>query len=137
MGDRCVIGFKADKDATPIFLYSHWGGADQHRDVQRAIAAASCRAAADPAYATRIAISQIVGNNWGEETGFGISAGHNTFCQPDYEETMIIVWESQTIDIASSEDSTIVYQRYSFELFDTLLNTDNGRQGLLSSAALG
>jgi hypothetical protein len=127
MGDRCVIGFKADKDATPIFLYSHWGGGDQYRDVERAIAAASCRAADDPAYATRIAISQIVGNNWCEETGFGISAGHNSFCQPDYDETMIITWEARTIEIVSSEDSTIVYQRHSFEMFGTLL----------SSAALG
>ena len=126
MGDRCVIGFKADKDATPIFLYSHWGGADQYRDVERAITAASGRAD-DPAYATRIAISQIVGNNWGEETGFGITAGHNTFCRSDYDETMIITWEARTIEIVSSEDSTIVYQRHSFEMFGTLL----------SSAALG
>jgi hypothetical protein len=126
MGDRFVIGFKADKDATPIFLYSHWGGSDQYRDAERAISAASGRVD-DPAYATRIAISQIVGNNWSDETGFGITAGHNTFCRPDYDEMMIITWETKTIEIVSSEDSTIVYQRHSFEMFGTLL----------SSAALG
>ena len=79
MGDRAVIGFKADKEAIPVFLYSHWGGSDRYLDAQRAIEGARPRWD-DPAYATRIGISQIVENYWHEETGFGISAGHNSFC---------------------------------------------------------
>ena len=41
MGDRAVIGFKADSASVPVFLYSHWGGSDRYKDAQRAITAAA------------------------------------------------------------------------------------------------
>lgn len=105
MGDRAVIGFKADKDAVPVFLYSHWGGSDRYRDLQRALTAAQPRWN-DAAYATRIAISQIVENYWHEETGFGISAGENSFCTPDYEDVPVVIWSDRRIVIVSAADST-------------------------------
>lgn len=116
MGDRAVIGFKADKDAIPVFLYSHWGGSDRYVDTQRAIEAARPRWN-DPAYATRIAISQIVENYWSEETGFGISAGHNSFCQPDYDDVILVDWGSRVVHVASADDSTQVSMKISFEEF--------------------
>lgn len=116
MGDRAVIGFKADKDSIPVFLYSHWGGSDRYADTQRAIAAAQPRWS-DAAYATRIAISQIVENYWHEETGFGISAGHNSFAQPDYDDVILVTWDTLTVEIVSADDSTKVSMSMSFEEF--------------------
>lgn len=116
MGDRAVIGFQADKDSVPVFLYSHWGGADRYNDAQRAVEAARARWD-DPAYATRIAISQIVENYWKEELGFGISAGHNSFCQPDYPETILVNWGDRKVYIVSSDDSTHVQQIMTFDQF--------------------
>jgi hypothetical protein len=116
MGDRAVIGFKADKEATPIFLYSHWGGSDRYLDAQRAVAAARPRWD-DHAYATRIGISQIIENYWSEETGFGLSAGHNSYSTPDYDDVIIITWEGRTVDVVSVGDSTKVMQTFTFEQF--------------------
>lgn len=116
MGDRSVIGFRADKEAIPVFLYSHWGGSDRYRDAMRAIEAARPRWN-DASYATRIGISQIVENYWSEELGFGISAGHNSFGYPDYDDVILITWETRTVEIVSSRDSTNVTQTIPFDAF--------------------
>lgn len=107
MGDRAVIGFKEKRDSVPVFLYSHWGGADRYRDLQRALQAARPRWN-DHTYATRIAISQIIENYWSEETGFGISAGENSFCQPDYDDVPVVIWDDQVVVIVDASDSTTV-----------------------------
>jgi hypothetical protein len=119
MGDRAVIGFKADTEAIPVFLYSHWGGSDRYLDAQRAIEAARPRwhSLTDPAYATRIGISHIVENYWHEETGFGISAGHNSFSTPDYGDVIIITWREKTVEIVSAVDSTQVESTMTFDAF--------------------
>ena len=121
MGDRAVIGFKADRDAIPVFLYSHWGGSDRYSDTQRAIEAARPRWN-DPAYATRIAISQIVENYWAEETGFGISAGHNSFCQPDYDDVILVDWDSKAVLVVTASDSTKVMSTMPFDEFLSMTN---------------
>jgi hypothetical protein len=119
MGDRAVIGFKADTEAIPVFLYSHWGGSDRYLDAQRAIEAARPRwhSLTDPACATRIGISHIVENYWHEETGFGISAGHNSFSTPDYGDVIIITWREKTVEIVSAVDSTQVESTMTFDAF--------------------
>jgi hypothetical protein len=116
MGDRAVIGFKADTEDIPVFLYMHWGGSDRYRDAMRAIEAASPRWN-DASYATRIGISQIVENYWSEELGFGISAGHNSFAQPDYDDVILITWATRTVEIVSACDSTKVAQTMPFDAF--------------------
>ena len=116
MGDRAVIGFRADKEATPIFLYMHWGGCDRYLDAARAIEAARPRWS-QPDYATRIAVSQFVQNYWVEETGFGLSAGYDSFCQPDYDDVILVDWASQSVHIVSADDSSTVEQTFSFEEF--------------------
>jgi hypothetical protein len=116
MGDRAVIGFKADSASVPVFLYSHWGGSDRYKDAQRAITAAAPRWN-DTAYATRIGISQIVENYWAEETGFGISAGHNSFSTPDYDDVILITWEDKLVEIVSAGDTTKVAQTMTFKQF--------------------
>ena len=111
MGDRAVIGFKENKDSVPVFLYSHWGGSDRYRDLQRALTAAKPRWN-DHTYATRIAISQIIENYWKEETGFGLSAGENSFCQPDYDDIPVVLWDEQQVVVVSATDSTKPVKKY-------------------------
>lgn len=72
MGDRIVYSIKQDKDLS-INLYSHWGGYDRFEDLARALQAAEPRWS-DTAYATRIIVSQLIGDQWNSETGFGLWA---------------------------------------------------------------
>ena len=94
MGDRHVIGFRKNQESPTIYLYSHWGGEDRFKTAVEALEAARPRWSQDD-YATRIAISTIVGNQWSEETGFGISV--DEFCMPDWDEVIVIEWETKTV----------------------------------------
>jgi len=96
MGDRAVFGFKATKESQPIWLYSHWGGSTQNSDLAKAIEEAKPRWC-DPHYATRIAISQIVGSDWSGELGFGISAGDGEFALPEYDTIPVVIWSELTV----------------------------------------
>lgn len=72
MGDRIVYSIKQDQDLS-INLYSHWGGYDRFTTLATALKAAEPRWN-DSSYATRIITSQIIGDQWNEETGFGLFA---------------------------------------------------------------
>ena len=115
MGDRYVVGFRDTKDTPPVWLYSHWGGSDSVSQIATAISIARPRWG-DTAYATRIAISSIVGDSWREETGFGITAGGRDFCQPDTDVVHLITWSDETVVV---QDITGVheYVEFGFEVF--------------------
>jgi len=72
VGDRIVYSIKQDKDLS-VNLYCHWGGYDRFVDLARALQAAEPRWN-DGSYATRIIISQLIGDQWDQELGFGIWA---------------------------------------------------------------
>jgi len=72
VGDRIVYSIKQDKDLS-VNLYCHWGGYDRFVDLARALRAAEPRWN-DGSYATRIIISQLIGDQWNQELGFGIWA---------------------------------------------------------------
>lgn len=72
MGARTQWEIVGD-DGSSTYLYSHWGGDSKWSDTASALEAARPRWQ-DVTYATRIFISQIIGTQWGEETGFGIIA---------------------------------------------------------------
>ena len=124
MGDRAVIGFKANKDATPVYLYMHWAGSDRYLYVRDVIKAAQPRWN-DAAYATRIAISQIVGQYWGEETGFGISAGNDEFASPDYDDVPVIIWYERVVEVINAWDRRRVLARVPFEQVMTMVPADS------------
>ena len=96
MGDRMVIGFKAKQDDPTIYLYTQWGGEDRYKDLANSLLAAQSRWD-DPSYATRIALTQVVGDRWNQPLGYGVSA--NDFCWPDYDDIPVVTWTTQTIDI--------------------------------------
>jgi hypothetical protein len=71
MGDRANFGFRQSNGET-IVLYGHWAGHDMLGNLAQAVLAAQPRWQ-DEAYATRIAISRLVGEQWLDETGWGLS----------------------------------------------------------------
>lgn len=99
MGDRYTVGFtgfdETDNEERRIWLYSHWGGNVRHAEIARAIEAAMPRWS-DPTYATRIAISNIVGDSWKEETGFGIEAGPTCLTSVEYG-AILVDWSAKTV----------------------------------------
>lgn len=84
MGDRTnfVITTKSTANAATleqalegaIVLYSHDGGYNAGPDLARALKAASDRWR-DLDYGPRIIVSQIIGKDWSEKTGFGLLSG--------------------------------------------------------------
>jgi hypothetical protein len=100
MGDRANFGFR-QSDGNIIYLYGHWAGEGMMNTLAEAIAKARPRWN-DESYATRICISQIIGNEWQEETGWGISTsiGDNEHSIP------IVDWESQAVCLYQADWNT-------------------------------
>ena len=76
MGDRIVYSIKQDKDLS-VNLYSHWGGYGRFEALARALKAAEPRWD-DMSYCTRIIVSQLIGDDWSQETGFGLWASDSS-----------------------------------------------------------
>ena len=76
MGDRTNFHFRIDNDNL-LSLYSHWGGYTRKRDLAHALNAAMPRIKmGDIDYALRICISQLIGPDWTEETGYGLTVNN-------------------------------------------------------------
>ena len=74
MGDRVVYSIRQDEELS-LNLYSHWGGEARFINLAVALQAAKPRIEmGDMAYTARIIISQLVGDQWDSETGFGLWA---------------------------------------------------------------
>ena len=70
MGDRANFAFVQPNGET-IVLYGHWAGYKMLESLAEAVAKAQGRWS-DPAYATRMVISQMIGDGWSMETGWGL-----------------------------------------------------------------
>ena len=70
MGARTTFTFITEPDRT-LILYSHWGGESKAHDLANAIAKAKPRWS-DETYALRIMVSQLIGESWDSETGYGL-----------------------------------------------------------------
>ena len=77
MGSRTEWIIKESEGGNAIHLYSHWGGESKFADTQRALTNAQPRWT-DPSYGSRIFVSQIIGDQWNSETGFGLAAGNDS-----------------------------------------------------------
>ena len=104
MGDRAVYGFKSEGHI--LFLYSHGGGVGQLATMQAAIEKARPRWAregwVDDAYATRIAISHIIGSEWVGLSGYGLSI--DAFSAPDYPYAYVVDWDTRTVETIDTWD---------------------------------
>ena len=72
MGARVIYNIKQGDDLYTC-LYSHWGQTTAEEDLAFAISKARPRWD-DESYCARIIISQLVGENWDSELGFGLWA---------------------------------------------------------------
>jgi hypothetical protein len=70
MGARTNFHFKTEQGV--MTLYSHWGGDTKKQDLAVALQAATPRLQGDSGYALRIIISNIIRDEWAQETGYGI-----------------------------------------------------------------
>jgi hypothetical protein len=106
MGDRANFGFKQSNDET-IVLYGHWAGHDMLGNLASAVETARPRWT-DESYATRIVISNLVGDNWHELTGWGLTV--NNILDNEHK-IPVIDWRTQTFSLheeASWDEDTKV-----------------------------
>lgn len=94
MGDRANFGFRQSNGET-IVLYGHWAGFDMLSNLAEAVLAAKPRWY-DESYATRICISQLVGEQWNQETGWGLSV--NSILDNQHK-IPLIDWSTQTFSL--------------------------------------
>ena len=114
MGDRANFGF-VQPNGNTIVLYGHWAGSQMLGQLADAVIAARGRWN-DPAYATRIAISQIIGDQWNMETGFGL---HVNEISDNEHKIAIVDWSQQTFSLHEEDD---------------FRNTDNKVRGMKNEA---
>jgi len=104
MGDRANFGFRDSKENI-VFLYGHWAGHRMLEQLADAVAAAEPRWQ-DESYATRIAISNLIKDEWASETGWGIyvnELGDNEHKVP------IIDWKNKTFTLMEEDLTTEVF----------------------------
>ena len=88
MGDRATFVFDQE-NSNPIFLYGHWAGEGMMAALADAIVFAWDRIQMDDEpYATRMMISHLIGDEWTQETGWGIST---YFCDSEHSVPVINV----------------------------------------------
>ena len=104
MGDRANFGFKDSKDNI-VFLYGHWAGHRMLENLADAVSAAEPRWQ-DESYATRIAISQLIKDEWANETGWGITV--NELADNEHK-VPIIDWKNQTFTLMEEDLKTVVF----------------------------
>lgn len=72
MGDRANFGFKTGDNT--VFLYGHWAGHEMLANMARALKRIKDAGRIDdPSYATRIGISEILGESWKDDYSWGIT----------------------------------------------------------------
>lgn len=104
MGARVIFNIKQN-EGEYICLYSHWGEYTALEDAGRAIAKARPRWGDDP-YCARIIVSQLIGDQWDSETGFGLWVS----AEPCMDEAWVLIdLQEQTV--------TAVDGTHSFEGF--------------------
>ena len=99
MGDRANFVF-VDRKGDATVLYGHWAGYEMLKKLAEAAIAARPRWN-DTSYATRIAVSRLIGDQWNMETGWGLQVNEIS----DNEHRIpVIDWEQQTFSL-HEEDS--------------------------------
>ena len=104
MGDRANFGFKDSKGDT-LYLYGHWAGHNMLANLASAVSAAEPRWQ-DESYATRIAISNLIGDEWAQETGWGLSI--NGILDNEHK-VPVINWTDKTFTLMEEDLSTVVF----------------------------
>jgi hypothetical protein len=115
MGDRAVVGFRENSETPTIFIYQHWVNGEQSVVLAKALEASRPRWR-DASYATRICLSQIIGDSWNGELGYGIYVG-GTSHDADYGYIFVVDWSRMVVMVCSNNDSEKVFGEISIEDF--------------------
>ena len=99
MGDRANFGFVQPNGQT-IVLYGHWAGYNMLGRLADAVIAARPRWN-DESYATRIAISYLIGDQWNMETGWGLQV--NAIGDNEHK-IAVINWQDKTFSLHEQDD---------------------------------
>ena len=76
MGDRANFGLR-QVDGNTIFVYGHWAGDGMLARFANALdKALDFGRLDDPAYGTRIVISQLIGDEWSGSLGWGVTVNY-------------------------------------------------------------
>jgi hypothetical protein len=121
MGDRANFAFKQSNGET-IVLYGHWAGHNMLANLANAVDTARGRWA-DESYATRICISQLVGDDWNSETGWGLQV--NSISDNEHK-IPLIDWSTQTFSLheeSSWSEETKVRGMSDTPIFDMSLDS--------------
>jgi len=116
MGARINFVFKAyETEASHVTLYSHWGETSWRRDLAVALAKAAPRWT-DASYGVRIVVSQLIGDSWNSETGYGL------FTSRDGEDlgdtTVVVDFTKQTVSDTGNEHSFTAFIEYQMEVLE-------------------
>ena len=114
MGDRANFAFVQPNGET-IVLYGHWAGYKMLEALAESVAKAQGRWS-DPSYATRIVISNMIGDGWSMETGWGL---HVNEISDNEHKIAIVDFEQQTFSLHEE---------------DSHHNTDNKIRGMKNEA---
>ena len=101
MGDRFTFGV-TDRGGDVLYLYSHWGGTNWDDDLKKAIYKAGVRSG-DCSYANRILMSQLIGDNWDRDSGFGFSIND------------VLDTEYGYVPVVDFKQGTITFYEYNYE----------------------
>lgn len=99
MGDRTNTVFRM-ADGSDVVLYQHWGGHEMMHNLATALDVARPRWS-DESYCTRIMISNLIGDEWRSETGYGIST--------------YIMDNEHSVPIVDFSDNTVALYDYEWE----------------------
>ena len=104
MGDRANFGFRQNNGDT-LYLYGHWAGHEMLANLASAVSAAESRWQ-DSSYATRIAISNLIGDEWAQTTGWGLSINR---IEDNEHKVPVINWDAKTFTLYEEDLTTVVY----------------------------
>lgn len=99
MGDRANFVF-VQPNSQSIVLYGHWAGYEMLAKLADAVTKAQPRWT-DSSYATRIAISQLIGDQWNMETGWGLSINE---IQDNEHKIAVVDFNQQTFSLHEQAD---------------------------------
>ena len=116
MGARINFRFKAYEQLgakSHVTLYSHWGETNWREDLALALLKARPRWE-DPSYAIRIVVSQLIGDQWDSETGYGLFTSVDEDDLGDF--TVVLDFSNQTINDTGNEHSFDAFVEYQQEM---------------------
>ena len=114
MGARINFVLKVyPKEQAHVTLYSHWGETMWREELALALRKATPRWT-DQNYAARIVVSQLIGDQWDSETGYGL------FTSVDGEDlgdtTVVVDFTNQTVNDTGNEHSFGAFIEYQQEM---------------------